>query len=282
MGTLEFQHHFISSKEFEYLRELIYREAGINLTDAKKCLVQTRIGKLMRRQGINGYEELFRLLENDKSGDYLVEVLDSISTNHTFFFREDSHFRFLTDEIVPQLVPKDRPFQLRIWSAGCSSGEEPYSLAITLAEAFKAYPNADFRILATDLSTKVLNEAQKGVYPAETAESIPAPIKKKYFMRGKNSNSHLIRVKEEVRSKVRFMRHNLLYVLEVPDVYDIVFCRNVMIYFDYETKTKVVENIYKKIRSGGFFVTGHSESLSVIKHPFSSIKPTIYRKTQAV
>jgi chemotaxis protein methyltransferase CheR len=278
MANLEFQHHFISEREFEYLRQLIYREAGINLTEGKKCLVQTRIGKLMRRQGISNYDELFRRLENDKNGDYLVAVLDSISTNHTFFFREDSHFRFLSDEIVPKLVPRDRPFQLRIWSAGCSSGEEPYSLAITLAETFKAYPKADFRILATDLSTKVLNEAQKGVYPAEIAQNIPPELKKKYFMRGKNSHSHLIRVKEEVRSKVRFMRHNLLYVLDVPDVYDIVFCRNVMIYFDYQTKTKVVENIYQKIRNGGFFVTGHSESLSVIKHPFQSIKPTIYRR----
>lgn len=279
MGATEFQHFLISDREFNYLRELIYREAGINLTEAKKCLVQTRIGKLMRKFDINGYNELFKVLENDPQGDMLVTVLDSISTNHTFFFREDAHFSYLQDVIVPELLLPNSSKKLSIWSSACSSGEEPYSIAITLSEVMeKKYSNADYRILATDLSTKVLNEAKKGVYPMEVIESIPLELKKKYFQRGRNTNSDKARVKESLRSKIDYSRHNLLYVLDQNQEFDVVFCRNVMIYFDYQTKEKVVKNIFQKIKPGGYFITGHSESLSVIDHPFKQIKPTIYRK----
>lgn len=279
MGTAEFQHFLISDREFNYLRELIYREAGINLTEAKKCLVQTRIGKLMRRNNIDGYDQLFKVLENDPQGDMLVTVLDSISTNHTFFFREDAHFSYLQDVIVPEMLAGNPSKKLALWSSACSSGEEPYSIAITLSEVLeKKFPQADYSILATDISTKVLEQAQNGVYPMEVIESIPLELKKKYFQRGRNANSDKAKVKDFLRAKIGYSRHNLLYVLDQNVTFDIVFCRNVMIYFDYQTKEKVVKNIFQKIKPGGYFITGHSESLSVIDHPFKQIKPTIYRK----
>lgn len=281
-GKIEFKQHALGNKEFEYLRELIYREAGINLTDAKRCLVQTRIGKLMRKNNIENYKALFRLLESDTSGDFLVLILDSISTNHTFFFREDAHFIYLTETIIPFLVKTLGRKHIRIWSAACSSGEEPYTIAITLHELKLAYPYLEFEILATDISTKVLSNANLGVYPIDVIEKIPTPLRKKYFQRGKDDKFNLVKVKDFIREKVKFSRHNLLYPLPSSEKFDIVFCRNVMIYFDYVTKEKVVKNIYENIADEGFFITGHSESLSVIRHPFVTEKPTIYRKTGEV
>lgn len=281
-GKIEFKRHQLGDKQFEYLRELIYKEAGINLTDAKRCLVETRIGKLMRKNNIDNYEALFRLLETDTSGDFLVLVLDSISTNHTFFFREDAHFTYLTETIIPFLVKNLGRKHIRIWSAACSSGEEPYTIAISLHELQNSYPYLDFEILATDLSTKVLSNANSGVYPIDVIEKIPTPLRKKYFQRGKDDKFNLVKVKDFIRSKVTFMRHNLLYPLPGSEKFDIVFCRNVMIYFDYVIKEKVVKNIYENVADEGFFITGHSESLSVIRHPFVTEKPTIYRKAKEV
>lgn len=278
MAVPEFKHFDISDREFQYLRQVVYREAGINLTDAKKCLVQTRIGKLMRKNNIDGYDQLFRLLESDKSGDTLVTVLDSISTNHTFFFREDAHFKFLIDVIVPSLIGSGRSTPIRIWSSACSSGEEPYSIAISMIEALQGKRHAGFMILASDLSTKVLDQAQKGIYPAEVIEQVPIEIKRRYFQKSSRSDLQLIKVKDEVRRTVQYKRHNLLYPLAGEQPFDIIFCRNVMIYFDYDTKTRVVQTLYNNVAPNGWFITGHSESLSMIKHPFRMAQPTIYRK----
>lgn len=278
MSVAEFQNFEISDREFKYLQQLVYKEAGINLTDAKKCLVQTRIGKLMRKNLINGYDALFRLLENDQTGNLLVTVLDSISTNHTFFFREDAHFKYLNDVIVPQLLSKSSSKPIRIWSSACSSGEEPYTIAITMLEALAGKKHSGFNILASDLSTKVLSQAEKGIYPMEVVEPVPLDLKRKYFQKSKRGEVQLVRVKDEVRKLVRYRRHNLLYPLTDEDPFDIVFCRNVMIYFDYETKTNVVNTIHKVVAPHGWFITGHSESLSMIKHAFQMVQPTIYRK----
>jgi chemotaxis protein methyltransferase CheR len=278
MAVAEFKHFDISDSEFTYLQKLIYREAGINLTEAKKCLVQTRIGKLMRKNHIDGYDALFRLLENDKSGDTLVIVLDAISTNHTFFFREDAHFKYLIDSIVPQLLSRPGSKPIRIWSSACSSGEEPYSIAISMLEALQGKKHNGFEILASDLSTKVLDQAAKGIYPYEVIEQIPLDLKRKYFQKAKDNAVPFVKVKDEVRRHIRYRRHNLLYPIADEQPFDVIFCRNVMIYFDYDTKTKVVNTLYNMVGLNGWFITGHSESLSMIKHPFRMVQPTIYRK----
>lgn len=274
----EFNHYEIGNKEFHFLKELIYREAGINLTDAKRCLVQTRIGKLMRKNNISGYDDLFHRLQHESNGKTLELVLDAISTNHTFFFREDAHFDYLSSEIVPTLIKKHGLKHIRIWSSASSSGEEPYSIVITMLNCMSAYPGVTFTVFASDISITVLEKAKKGIYPFEEIHSMPEPIKRKYFQRGKGEFSDLVKVKDIVREKVTYARHNLLEPLQRNEEFDVIFCRNVMIYFDNPTKEKIVSLLYSKLAQNGYFINGHSESLSAIKHSMTMIKPTIYRR----
>lgn len=278
LDAQEFQHFEIGGRDFRYLKELIYKEAGIHLTDAKRCLVQTRIGKLMRKNNINGYKQLFDLLETESSGKTLELVLDSISTNHTFFFREDAHFTFLAEVIVPTLVKAHHLKHINIWSAASSSGEEPYSIAITMLDSLKAFPGVSFSIFASDISVTVLEKARKAVYPLDEIESLPETVKKKYFQRGKGKFSDLVKVKDSVKEKITFARHNLLEPLKSGDNFDIIFCRNVMIYFDNATKETIVDLLYKRLNNNGYFINGHSESLSAIKHDLKAVRPTIYRR----
>lgn len=275
----QFKHFEISDDEFEYLRKLIYREAGINLTPAKKCLAQTRIGKLMRRRGIDGFQKLFEVLESDRSGIELETVLDAISTNHTFFFREDTHFTYLNSFIIPEF--QDRGYtNLKFWSAGCSSGEEPYTIAISILESKNKNKlnRLSFDIYASDISTEVLKKARTGVYHIETAENLPYEIKKKYFKKGKGRHANFVKVKDDVRQFIRFDRDNLLQLQPGDTKYHIIFCRNVMIYFDKETKERVVKNLTDRLEKNGYLITGHSESLNGISHKLTSVKPTIYKK----
>jgi chemotaxis protein methyltransferase CheR len=232
----------------------------------------------MRKRDINGFQELFDILEEDPSGQELVDVVDAICTNHTFFFREEEHFKALTGIIIPDLYEANSEKRnLRIWSAGCSTGEEPYTLSITLAEHFKQYPNRTFSIFASDLSTKAIYKASRGIYDIEEIENLPEDLKKKYFQKGRGKYENYVRVKPILKQYVDFRRHNLLKRLESEEKFDVIFCRNVMIYFDYETKQKVVNRLSEKLNKGGYFISGHSESLSVIEHPFEMVKPTIYK-----
>ena len=272
-----FRHFEIEDDEFDYLRNLIYREAGINLTPAKKCLVQTRVGKLMRRRSIDGYPQLFKMLRNDDTGQELTNLIDVITTNHTYFFREEEHFNYLAGTIIPELIAGKHNKHIRIWSAGCSSGEEPYSIAIVLKEQVDTKEDWTFEIFATDLSTETLFTAEKGIYEAETIKKLPLESKRKYFRKGKNRFGNLVKVKGNIRQLITFRRQNLLKEPpSVPD-FDIIFCRNVMIYFDHQTKEKVIDKISKKLKPDGYFITGHSESLNTIEHPFTMAKPTIYK-----
>ena len=272
-----FKHYEIEDDEFQYLRNLVYREAGINLTSAKRCLVQTRIGKLMRKRNIDGYQELFRLLRDDTTGQELTNVIDVITTNHTYFFREQEHFNFLADTIVPELLERSSTRNLRIWSAGCSSGEEPYTIAIMLKERVDVEQDWNFQIFASDLSTKALYAAENGVYNAEAIKNLPLESKRKFFRKGKGRFADLVKVKGELRQHITFQRHNLLEHLQSQADFDVIFCRNVMIYFDHETKTKVVQRLSEKLKHDGYFITGHSESLNTIENPFTMIRPTVYK-----
>jgi len=272
-----FKNYEIKDDEFDYLRDLVYRKAGINLTPAKKCLVQTRIGKLMRRRNIDGYQRLFKLIRNDETGQELTNLIDVITTNHTYFFREREHFDYLTNIIIPNILDKKKGNSIRIWSAGCSSGEEPYTIAIVLEEMVNLKREWDYSIFATDLSTKALYTAEKGIYEAETIKNLPMENKKKYFKKGKGRFSNLVKIKGVLRQKVTFRRHNLLDALEDEPKFDIIFCRNVMIYFDNPTKKRVVQNLSEKMLEHGYFVTGHSESLNTVSHPFKMLQPTIYK-----
>lgn len=281
-SNTSFRNHEISDSEFEHLRELIYREAGINLTSQKKFLAQTRLGKLMRRRKISGYDELFSMIKNDDSGLALEMVIDAISTNHTFFFREDAHFTLLNEELIPELLKrkKNQKQLVRIWSAGCSSGEEPFTAVITFLEAQRKRlipGDIQLEVVGTDISNEILDKARAGLYPIESIENLEYELKKKYFQKGRGRYQKYVRLKPSVVENVNFRRHNLLFPFTEFGSFDIIFCRNVMIYFDQQTKQKVVENLVRSMHQDSFAIIGHSESLNNITHPLKSYRPTIFR-----
>lgn len=271
----------ITETEFQKIRTLVYEKAGINLHTGKKSLVQARLGKIIRRRGLGGFRKYFDLIEQDKSGNLLVELLDAISTNHTYFFREDDHLNWLSDRIIPEILelsPSPRE-EVRIWSAGCSTGEEPYTLAIHLKEESTLPKNLRLKILATDLSTKVIQIADRGEYAEEKLKKIPSHMRERYFTRVNNGHSEgYHQVVPAVRNLITFRKLNLLSPFPFRKQFDVIFCRNVMIYFDREIQQQVVNKFAEVIKPGGYMVVGHSESLSGVTHPFRYIAPTVYRK----
>lgn len=265
----------LNDKEYGNFCDIVYRNAGISLGDNKKELVHARVSKILRKREIGSFKEYIDILQKDTSGNELVSLLDAISTNVTHFFREEPHFTFLADTIKANGLQSG----LRIWSAGCSSGEEPYSIAITLKEhRFVDDIKSPPYILATDLSTKVLKKAVQGVFPFKTVERIERSILKKYFLRGKNNSEHLVKLKPEIARMVTFQRLNFIEDFHFSQPFDFIFCRNVMIYFDRETRETLVGRFYNELKPGGYLIIGHSESLNGINHSFKYIKPTIYRK----
>ncbi|MBW1730964.1 MAG: protein-glutamate O-methyltransferase CheR [Deltaproteobacteria bacterium] len=249
----------LTRKEFLKLSSLVYKQSGINLHEGKKHLLEARLGKRLRATGISSVRQYLKLIEQDKTE--LTHFLDAVSTNHTYFFRESRHFECL------------RPEHVSIWCAACSSGEEPYSVAIDCLE--KGFRPA---ILATDISTKVLKEAQEGIYPIEKAKEVPLNLMKKYFKRGVGKWEGYIKIKQEVREMVTFKRFNLLKGHPPREKFHVIFCRNVLIYFDRSAKERVVNNLYQALKPDGYLIIGGAETLSGINHPYKYIKPSIYQK----
>lgn len=266
--------------DFEKISRLVYQQCGINLHLGKKELVKARLGKRLRKEKIGSFADYYRHVTAEGGMDELIAMIDSISTNLTSFFREESHFHKLR-EVMPAMIAasggRHRLPRLRIWSAGCSTGEEPYSLAITLKEIVNA-GGVDLRILATDISTKVLRTAAGGVYPKERVKNIPPLLLRKYFQIGQGRWSGHYRVKKEIRDTVTFRRFNLMETLPADGLFDVIFCRNVMIYFDKETQKNLIDRFYGCLKEGGYFFVGHSESLTGLKHPFQYVEPSVYRK----
>jgi chemotaxis protein methyltransferase CheR len=251
----------VTEKQFNQFRKLVYHECGINLHDGKQQLLAARLAKRLRVTGISNVDEYLRILESDSRE--LINFLDAISTNHTFFFRESHHFTVLADG------------HKKIWCAASSSGEEPYSIAMDCLE--KGFAP---EILATDISTKVLRLAQQGVYPMERAKNVAPNVLKRYFQKGTGKWEGCIRVKDRLRQMVRYQRFNLLSDPLPNREFDIVFCRNVLIYFDNTVKTEVVNKLYKAVKPMGFFIIGGAESLNNIQHGFKYLRPSIYQKVR--
>ena len=264
----------LTDSQYLKLSRIIYDTAGIHLGDNKKELVHARLCKMMRKRNIKGFREYLNILINDKMGDELTCLLDAISTNVTHFFREEKHFDFLIQHL------EDNGFNgnLRIWSAGCSSGEEPYSIAIVLSEHLLKPISPIPVILATDISTKVLKRAVNGIYPLKAVDKVDKSLLKKYFLKGKNSHHGVVKLKKDILSMVTFERLNLMDNFHFDKGFDVIFCRNVMIYFDSITRQNIVRKFYDMLNPGGYLIIGHSESLNGIQHPFNYIQPTIYRK----
>lgn len=260
----------LTDAEFELFRKLMYRTAGINLTSVKKPLVAGRLCNRVKHYGLSDYGAYFELVKNNTSGEFQAAI-DLLTTNETFFFREPKHFEFVREQILPLWRSGPR----RIWSAACSSGEEAYTLAMLLAEHA---PTNAWDILGTDISTRVLATARSGQYPMQRAQDIPQRYLKRYCLKGVGSQEGTFVIGSELKAKVSFKQANLTENLLQLGNFDIIFLRNVMIYFDLETKCQVIEKLVEQIKPGGHLIIGHSESLHGISKAFRTIVPSIYQK----
>ena len=265
--------------EFDFIRQIVYERSRINLGPDKRQLVSARLGKRLRAMQLSTISDYCAVLRGPAAEQELGNLIDEISTNHTFFFREQAHFDFLREKAVPDLQRRaaaERWSRLNFWSAACSSGEEPYSLAITLAECC-ATPA--WQIEATDISRRVLAKASAGIYADETVGKLPSATLRTYFQRGFGPQEGNHRVKATLRERVRFHYLNLLEG-EPPfrDPFHAIFCRNVMIYFDRQTQEELVGRLVRRLVPGGYLFVGHSESLTHLQHGLKVLRPAVYQK----
>jgi len=270
---MQFMNADLKDSDFDRISKLVYAQCGIHLHDGKKELVKARLGKRLRQGNFQSFADYYRHVTTNEGQEELITMIDSISTNLTYFFREDSHFRKL-EKIIPKLSENK---QLNLWCAGCSTGEEPYSIAMIVKEHVKS-STVNVKILATDISTRVLKTAQTSVYSAERINKIPQNFLKKYFQYGTGPSSGLYRVKKDLRDLVEFRRLNLIEPFPQQFRFHVIFCRNVMIYFDKATQSVLVNKFYEHLEKGGYLFVGHSESLTGLSHPFKYSEPSIYRK----
>lgn len=271
----------LSTREFDKLSHFIYNEYGIKMPKVKITMLQSRLQKRLRALDMTSFKEYVEYVFSKKGQmEEVMHMIDVVSTNKTDFFREPVHFEFLSDNIMPALmIPSTRYLKLKVWSAGCSSGEEPYTIAITLSELKRKYPNLDFEILGTDISSRILQQAANAIYKEERIQIIPNSLKKKYFLKSKDQTAKLVRVVPALRKKVRYQRLNFIEnSYNIHDKYDIIFCRNVLIYFDRETQERVINRLCHHLKPEGYFLLGHSESITNIDVPLIQIKPTIFKR----
>jgi len=264
----------LTDLQFQKISKIIYDICGINLKEGKEALVRSRLLKRLRTLGVNSFGDYLTLLEGRKAALEIPHLVDVITTNKTGFFREDDHFAFLQTEVLPQI----RNNRVRIWSAACSSGEEPYTMAMVLKESFTGLDRRDVRILATDISSRMIERAKKGIYAADAVRDVPQPYLGRYFLRVRWKDEVCYQIQESLRSMIAFARLNLMEPWPMKGPFDVIFCRNVMIYFDRPTQEKLVNRFWDLLASGGYLFVGHSEGLSGVSHQFRHIRPAIYRK----
>jgi chemotaxis protein methyltransferase CheR len=274
----------MSQGDFRRFSSFIFTECGINLLPAKKTMLTVRLSRRLRALGMSSFNQYFDYVSSPEGrSDELVHMIDVVTTNKTDFFREPGHFNFLKKTVFPEFSQNGRKTasrSIKVWSAGCSTGEEPYTLAMVMADFFFDAGHKDFSILATDISTRVLETARQGIYPESIVEPVPAPLKFKYLMRGKGSRKGYCRVVPELRNRISFQRLNLVEGRNfgIKTQMDIIFCRNVIIYFDRKTRIKLFEKFFEQLNAGGFLFIGHSESLHGINDRFVPVGGTAYRK----
>ncbi len=267
----------LTESEFNEISAFVKQRCGINLHDGKKELVKARLGKRIRALGMRSFQQYMEHVRADAGGSELTLMLDSISTNLTFFFRESKHFDFLRERVLPALLAKGTR-KIRIWSAGCSSGEEPYSTAMLLHEALPDISRWDAAILATDLSTKVLGIAKRGVYREERFRETAKHLVSKYFNSFAENGEKLYSANDSLRRLIHFARLNLMEQWPMKGPFQVIFCRNVMIYFDKETQGRLVNRYFDLLAPGGMLFLGHSESLTGIEHQYKYVQPATYQR----
>ncbi len=275
--------YVISNEEFEMFRALIYDTCGINLQLSKKELVKARLSKRLVNVGINTFSDYYKYVtKTDRTGKELVRLINSISTNKTDFFRESKHFDFLNTSLLPRLIlnkGKSNDRKLRIWCAASSSGEEPYTLAITVLNHMKPGSNWDIKILATDISTEILQKAVAGIYKPELLKDIPPGIVSAHFSKVIVNNTRCYEAKNHLKNLITYRRFNLMTEkFPFKNPFDFIFCRNVMIYFDQETQQRLVSKFYGCLPKNGYLFIGHSETLSKSNSNFKYVQPAIYQK----
>jgi len=271
----------ITDAEFHAIRDLVYNRLGITLSDQKKNLVVGRLQKILRGRGMKTFKQYYDSVVADKTDHALSELANQITTNHTFFFREPDHFEFFKSDILPWMTQRHKAIHskdLHIWCAAASSGEEPYTLIITLLEHFgQDYKNWDCGLLATDVSEKALKAAVRGVYDVNRLQGVSPAIINKYFKKVPEGYEVIDKLKKEVT----YRRFNLMNkTLPFKKPFDCIWCRNVMIYFDQETKIDLVNRMYKQTVNGGYLLIGHSETLGRDQTPWKYVKPAVYRKEE--
>ncbi len=273
----------LSDADFRRLSHFIESELGIRMPDSKRIMLESRLQKRIRHFGMGGYREYVDFVFSEEGRQTeLLNMIDAVTTNKTDFFREADHFDFLIERILPaRLSSGAAPGQatMSFWSAGCSTGEEPYTLAMVLEEYRRQNLSFEYRIFASDLSSQVLDRAKTAIYEEDKADPIPASYKKKYLLRSKDKSKGQVRIKPEIRDKVRFLRINFMdesYPIEKG--FDVVFCRNVIIYFERKIQELILRRICGHIRPGGWLILGHSETLTGMDLPLKGFAPTIYGK----
>ncbi len=270
----------MTDREFRQLRELVYERLGINLTEKKRSMLIGRLQKLLRTSSFKNFQDYYEYLVNDSSMTAMTELINRVTTNYSFFYRGKSHFDFFVQSALPEVVAslkRQNSRDLRVWTAGCSTGEEPYMLAILMREFFgNGYGMWDGGILATDISEKVLNFALEGVYPEDRTKEIPVQLKHKYF--NKLTDGQLA-IRESIKKEVIFRKFNLKntnYPFKKP--FQMIFCRNVMIYFDKQTRDTLLHRFYEATEPDGYLFIGHSETLGREQNLYKYIMPAVYRR----
>jgi chemotaxis protein methyltransferase CheR len=266
---------------FSKFQKLIYQEAGIWLATHKHALLTGRLARRLRLLGLSNMQEYYQLVTQHDQQHERAIMIDCITTNETHFFREPRHFDFLEREVFPKWRQEAaggmRPTRLRVWSAGCSSGEEPYSLAMLLLKYFSELKGWELEVLATDISTRMLEKARAAIYPIEKSKDIPAEYLRAYMLKGKGDHKAVMKVSPELHRVVRFARVNLhADSYPVLGSFDLIFCRNVLIYFDQESKMKVIGGILRHLSPSGLLFVGHSEHLGAIAPNLRIVAPTVH------
>lgn len=264
----------LSEQDFNQFSALIHRIAGISMSAAKKPLITSRLAKRVKLCQLASYGEYFSFITSARGKEELQEAVDALTTNETHFFREPKHFEFLRQRIIPA---RQAGKGLRIWSAACSSGEEPYSIAMMLDELLGKEP---WEVVASDISARILVRARSGLFPIERGVEIPKPYLTRYCLKGVDKHDGSLLIAKLLRDRVRFISHNLTQPAPRFELFDVIFLRNVMIYFDHETKRQVVARLMPLLRPGGYFLVGHSESLNGVTDDLRLVVPAVYRKPE--
>jgi len=270
----------LSNKDFNRLSKFIMTEYGIKMPPEKKIMLQGRLQRRLKALNMSSFTEYVEyVFSSTGQSEEVIHMMDVVSTNKTDFFREPLHFDFLLTEGLEELISNKKNVNLSIWSAGCSSGEEAYTISIILSEFIEKNWGVDFSITASDISTKMLKKASEAIYQEDRIVEIPLVLKKKYFLRSKDREEKKVKLIPSLRQKVSFFRQNLLYLPFAPKPeHHIIFCRNVLIYFDRENQFKILNSLCTYLKPGGFLFLGHSESITGFDLPIKSVRPTIYRK----